>query len=251
MKYLLEVCIDSIESALNAQAGGADRVELCDNLYEGGTTPSIGMISMVRARLSIKLNVIIRPRGGDFLYSDAEYDIMKFDILKAKETGADGVVFGLLLPGGLVDIERTRELVEQARPMSVTFHRAFDMTPEPFKALDDIISTGADRLLTSGQQNLVPDSVDLVKRLIEHAAGRIIIMPGSGINRKNIAEIAGRTGATEFHLTGRKKMKSRMEFRKEGVFMGGLPEIPEYTRKVADIKKLRTIREILDSSGIQ
>ena len=165
MKYLLEVCIDSIESALNAQAGGADRVELCDNLYEGGTTPSIGMISMVRASLSIKLNVIIRPRGGDFLYSDAEYDIMKFDILKAKETGADSVVFGLLLPGGLVDIERTR--------------------------------------------------------------------------------------ATEFHLTGRKKMKSRMEFRKEGVFMGGLPEIPEYTRKVADIKKLRTIREILDSSGIQ
>ena len=251
MKYLLEICIDSFESALNAQAGGADRVELCDNLYEGGTTPSIGMISMVRESLSIKLNVIIRPRGGDFLYSDAEYDIMKFDILKAKEAGADGVVFGLLLPGGLVDIERTRELVELARPMSVTFHRAFDMTPEPFKALDDIISTGADRLLTSGQQNLVPDSVDLVKSLIEHAAGRIIIMPGSGINRKNIAEIAGRTGAIEFHLTGRKKMKSRMEFRKEGIFMGGLPEIPEYTRKVADIKKLRTIRDILDSSGIQ
>ena len=251
MKYLLEVCIDSFESALNAQAGGADRVELCDNLYEGGTTPSIGMISMVRESLSIKLNVIIRPRGGDFLYSDAEYDIMKFDILKAKEAGADGVVIGLLLPGGLVDTERTRELVELARPMSVTFHRAFDMTPEPFKAIDDIISTGADRLLTSGQQNLVPDSVGLVKRLIEHAAGRIIIMPGSGINRKNIAEIAGRTGATEFHLTGRKKMKSRMEYRKEGIFMGGLPEIPEYTRKVADIKKLRTIRDILDSSGIQ
>ncbi|MEE9463757.1 MAG: copper homeostasis protein CutC [Bacteroidales bacterium] len=199
MKYLLEVCIDSFESALNAQAGGADRVELCDNLYEGGTTPSIGMISMVRESLSIKLNVIIRPRGGDFLYSDAEYDIMKFDILKAKEAGADGLVFGLLLPGGLVDIERTRELVELARPMSVTFHRAFDMTPEPFKAIDDII----------------------------------------------------RTGAMEFHLTGRKKMKSRMEYRKEGIFMGGLPEIPEYTRKVADIKKLRTIRDILDSSGIQ
>jgi copper homeostasis protein len=152
MKYLLEVCIDSFESALNAQAGGADRVELCDNLYEGGTTPSIGMISMVRESLSIKLNVIIRPRGGDFLYSDAEYDIMKFDILKAKEAGADRLVFGLLLPGGLVDIERTRELVELARPMSVTFHRAFDMTPEPFKAIDDIISTGATEFHLTGKK---------------------------------------------------------------------------------------------------
>ena len=247
MKHIMEICIDSIDSAMNAQEAGADRVELCDNLYEGGTTPSFGMIRMVRKNLSIQLNVIIRPRGGDFLYSDAEYEIMKSDILQSKEAGADGVVIGLLLPDGEIDVKRTKELVELARPLSVTFHRAFDMTPEPFKALDDIISTGADRLLTSGQQNMVPDGVDLVKRLIEHAAGRIIIMPGAGLNRHNIAEIARKTGAMELHITGRKKVKSRMEFKKKGIYMGGLPEIPEFKRKIANTAKLKTIRDILDS----
>lgn len=247
MKQFLEVCIDSFDSAVNSQTAGADRVELCDNLYEGGTTPSMGVINLVRENLSIKLHVIIRPRGGDFLYSGAEFDIMKADILKAKEAGVDGVVIGLLLPDGQVDTKRTRELVELARPMSVTFHRAFDMTPEPFIALDEIIAAGADRLLTSGQKNMVPDGVKLVKDLIDHADGRIIIMPGAGIDEDNIAEVAEKTGATDLHVTGTEIVESRMTFRKEGIYMGGLPEIPEFTRLVANVEKLRRIRNNLDN----
>lgn len=247
MKHTLELCIDSVISGMNAQEAGANRVELCDNLYEGGTTPSIGMIRMLREKLSIDINIIIRPRGGDFLYSESDFNIMKHDIVQSGKEGVNGVVFGILMSNGHIDIERTKELVELARPMSVTFHRAFDMTPEPFNALDDIISTGADRLLTSGQQNSVLDGMDLIKNLINYAEERIIIMPGAGINKNNIAEVVKKTEATEYHLTGRRKIKSKMEFRKEGVFMGGLSEIPEYTRRIADIKKIRKIRDILDT----
>ena len=251
MKNKLEVCIDSLESGINAQSGGADRVELCDNLYEGGTTPSIGMIKVMREKLSIKLNVIIRPRGGDFLYSEEEFEVMKANILTVKEAGGDGVVIGLLLPDGEIDIERTKELVELARPMSVTFHRAFDMTPDPFKALDEIISTGADRLLTSGQQNMVPDGVELVKELVRYSDGRIIIMPGAGINANNIAEIAGKTEVTECHITGRSIMESGMKYRKDGIYFGGLAEIPEFTRLVADVEKVQKMKDIFNSLSPQ
>lgn len=247
MKNMLEVCIDSLESGINAQRGGADRVELCDNLYEGGTTPSMGMIKVMREKLSIKLMVIIRPRGGDFLYSEEEFDVMKADILNVKEAGGDGVVIGLLLSDGEIDIDRTKELVELARPMSVTFHRAFDVTPDPMKALDEIISTGADRLLTAGQQNMVPDGVELVKELVSYADGRIIIMPGAGIDADNIEEIAGKTGVTECHITGRSIKESGMKYRKDGIYFGGLPAIPEYTRLVADVKKVQKMKDILNS----
>jgi len=247
MNKILEICIDSPQSAVYAQAGGADRVELCDNLYEGGTTPSTGMIKIIRSLIDIKLHVIIRPRGGDFLYSNDEFSIMKEDIKSVRDLGSDGVVLGILEKDGNIDIDRTMKLVELAKPMSVTFHRAFDMSPEPFKALDDIIETGADRLLTSGQANSVIDGLDLLRSLKEYAGNRIIIMPGAGINKNNLAEVVKKSEANEFHLTARKTRPSLMEYQKQGIYMGGLDNIPEFKRQIASRKRISKIREILDS----
>ena len=166
----LEVPIDSIESALAAQAGGASRVELCANLLEGGTTPSAGMIAAVRRGISLDLMVMIRPRGGDFCYSDAEVDVMAHDIRVAKESGADGIALGLLRPDGSVDSERTRALIASARPLKVTFHRAFDMTNDPYRALDDLIGLGIERVLTSGLESSALEGLDLIA--VSGAAGR-------------------------------------------------------------------------------
>lgn len=245
MKFKLEICVDSIESAVNAQVAGADRVELCDNLAEGGTTPSYGTIVSARANLSADMNVIIRPRGGDFLYSDPEYDIMRRDIEICGEIGADGIVIGILRSDGTIDIERTAKLVEIAYPMTVTFHRAFDMCCDPVKALNDIIAAGAERLLTSGQKDKAPAGVELISKLICQAGSHIIIMPGSGIDETNIKMVAIETGAHEFHLTGRKSVDSGMKYRKDGIAMGGYPVIPEYLRKVADTERIKNIINIL------
>lgn len=241
MKFQLEICVDTVESAIVAQSAGADRVELCAGLPEGGTTPGYGTIISARNNLTIKLHVIIRPRGGDFLYSDLEYDIMRRDIDVCAESGVDGVVLGLLEPDGTIDIERTAKLVDAARPMSVTFHRAFDMCNEPFKALEDVIATGADRLLTSGQKNKVKEGAGLINKLITKAQNRIIIMPGSGINATNITGIARKTRAVEFHLTGRKTTESDMIFRRQGIKMGGSAGLSEFSRKVADPDVIRSI----------
>ncbi|MCB0822832.1 MAG: copper homeostasis protein CutC, partial [Bacteroidales bacterium] len=159
--YLIEVCAANIQSAIAAQKGGAKRIELVDNLFEGGTTPSFATIKKVRELLDIKVNVMIRPRGSDFFYDDLEYEIMQNDILKCKDMGVDGVVFGILKPDGTVDTDRTKKLVELAWPMSTTFHRAFDVTSDPFNALEDIISCEVERLLTAGQKNTVPEGMDL------------------------------------------------------------------------------------------
>lgn len=245
-KYKLEVCVDSIQSCLAAQAGGADRIELCDNLFEGGTTPSAGMISLAREQLNLKIQVIIRPRGGDFLYSDLEFEIMKRDIETAKKLGADGVVIGILNADGTVDIKRSEELVALARPLSVTFHRAYDMTKDPFQSLEEVISTGADRLLTSGMMNEAPDGAQLIAKLVEKANDRIIIMPGAGINKDNIRDMISITGAKEYHLTGASLQESKMSYRNPKVFMGGLPDIPEFERFVTDEKRIRSIVSILE-----
>jgi len=245
MNYKLEICVDSLESAMNAQVAGADRIELCDNLIEGGTTPSYGTIASAIENLNISVHVILRPRGGDFLYSRQEFDIMMDDIKICKELVADGIVTGLLHADGTIDVERTKYLVEAADPMTVTYHRAFDMCSDPFKGLEDIILTGAARILTSGQKNTCPEGADLIRRLIEQAGDRIIIMPGSGLNESNIAEIASVTGAKEFHLTGRKVVESMMQFRREGIPMGGFPDIPEFSRKVADPDRIGKIIKIL------
>jgi copper homeostasis protein len=245
MNFKIEICVDSIESAINAQIAGADRVELCDNLLEGGTTPSYGTIISARNNLNIGLHVIIRPRGGDFLYTDVEYDIMRRDIELCGKSGADGVVIGILLSDGNIDTERTSRLVEFASPMSVTFHRAFDMCIDPAKGLEDIIQSGAQRVLTSGQQNKAIDGADLIEKLVKKSKNRLIIMPGAGIDEHNITNLAKTTGATEFHLTGRKSIGSEMTFKKQGLSMGGHNDINEFSRKIADYEKISRIVELL------
>jgi len=236
---ILEVCAGSLASALAAQEGGAQRIELCDNLYEGGTTPSAGTIELSRMKLSIKMHVIIRPRGGDFLYSDLEYVIIKRDLQRCKDIGVNGVVIGFLTADGRIDKERTRNIVELARPMSVTFHRAFDMTRDPFEALEDLKETGVDRILTSGQKNKVTDAVSIIRRLIRQAGEHIIIMPGAGLDENNIRDFSRKVNAPEYHATLRSIVASRMEYRRNDVYMGGLPEIPEFSIKETDVQRVR------------
>ena len=237
----IEVCANSLQSAINAQKGGAQRVELCANLYEGGTTPSMGEISLARKLLQIELNVLIRPRGGDFLYSKNEIEIIKCDVLNCKNLCVDGVVFGFLKPNGNIDIELTKEITALARPMSVTFHRAFDMCINPEQALEELIEIGIDKVLTSGGQNKAIEGLEPINKLIKLANNRIIIMPGSGIRANNISEIIEKTGAKEFHLSERKILSSKMTFRKEQIFMGGLKQIPEYEIRVIDTELIQEI----------
>ncbi len=244
---MIEICANGLQSAINAQTAGATRVELCDNLYEGGTTPSPATIKLARKYLKIKLHVLIRPRGNDFLYDNLEMEMIKEDIRFCKEIGCDGVVVGFLKSDGTVDVERTREIVKLAHPMKVTFHRAFDMTPDPFEALENIIESGADRILTSGQQNKAPDGIDLIKKLVTQANGRIIIMPGAGINELNIKKMIAQSGAKEFHLTGMEMVNSKMDFRRKTVFMGGLPQIPEFEIAVSGVEKIRKVVAAVES----
>jgi copper homeostasis protein len=238
---LIEVCVDSIESALHAQAGGADRVELCDNLLEGGTTPSAGAIAVARERLSIGLHVIIRPRGGDFCYSDAEMESMRRDVDVARQMGANGVVIGLLEPDGSIDVPRTRELLERARPLSVTFHRAFDVARDPERALEQLVGMGIDRLLTTGQEPTILEGLELVAALALRAGGRLIVMPG-GVSERNVARVVRATGAAEVHVTGTRAVESAMRHRNERVFMGGVLRPAEYSREVTDPDSIRRLR---------
>lgn len=233
----IEVCIDSVQSAINSEKGGAVRVELCDNLFEGGTTPSAGTIALARKNISIGLQVIIRPRGGDFLYSDIEMEIMKHNVQTAKDLGADGVVIGILTPDGKVDKARCAELISIARPMNVTFHRAFDMTVDPFEALEDIVELGCDRILTSGQQKSAIEGKELIAELHKKAAGRIIIMPGAGIDEYNIEQMKA-CGVEECHVAARKPERSGMQFQNHRVFMGGTLRMPEYEILVADSERI-------------
>ncbi|HCT29482.1 MAG TPA: copper homeostasis protein CutC [Bacteroidales bacterium] len=239
---LLEICANSLQSAINAQKAGAQRIELCENLEQGGTTPSYGLLAQTRKHLNIKINVLIRPRSGDFLYSDLEYQVIQDDIRMAKQLGADGVVCGILLPNGDVDVERTKILVELSKPMSFTFHRAFDFTNDPFKALEDIISIGADRILTSGQQPTAIQGLHLIWDLIKTAKGRIIIMPGSGVKAENI-EYLTETGATELHMSGTDLVESGMTFRKPGMTLGN-PN-GDYCLIESNIKKIKSALDII------
>lgn len=236
----IEVCAYSLESCLAAQEAGADRVELCAAMYDGGTTPPAGMIRLARELLHIELYVMIRPRGGDFLYSELEYRQMKEDLLFAKTCGVDGVVIGLLNADGHVDVERTRELVALAAPLPVTFHRAFDMTADSYRALEDIICSGCYRILTSGQRNTVVEGLDVMRALVAKNAGRIRLMAGSGVNSQNVSQIA-ETGVDAIHLSGKNSRDSRMVYRNPDVFMGGVPGIPEYEIVFSDCEKIREV----------
>ena len=245
-EYLLEICANSVKSCVEAQKGGAYRVELCAGIPEGGTTPSYGDIILARQLLNIKLNVIIRPRGGDFLYDDLEHKIMLQDIKNAVNLGADGVVFGCLTADGDIDIKRNKELIEAAGDLSVTFHRAFDMCKDPFVALEKIIELGFDRILTSGQKPKAAEGVSLLKKLVRKAGDRIIIMPGSGVNAENIAFLAKETGAKEFHLSARESIESGMLYRNPGLKMGGTRVvINEFEEQVTSSEIVRKTIEAL------
>lgn len=243
--FKVENCANSVDSCVEAQKGGAYRVELCAGIPEGGTTPSYGEIVMARELLQIKLHVIIRPRGGDFLYSPVEKQIMLKDIEMARKLGVDGVVVGCLTPEGKVDVPFLREMVDAAGDCSVTFHRAFDMCLEPYTALQQIIEAGCERILTSGQQPTAELGIPLLKRLVSMADGRIIIMPGCGVNEKNIRKIAEETGASEFHFSARETKPSGMLYRNPAVSMGGTVHIDEYELSITSATRVKNTLEAL------
>ncbi len=244
---MVEVCANGVESCLAAQEGGADRVELCAGIPEGGTTPSYGEIKVARRVLtSTRLHVIIRPRGGDFLYSDLEVERMAADIAVCRDLGVDGVVFGCLRADGTIDIEKNRYLMECSQGMSVTCHRAFDRAVNPEQALEDLIAIGFDRILTSGQQPKAIQGAELLARLNRQAAGRIILMAGSGVTEQNIRQLHETTGLHEFHFSAREPHPSAMQYVNPNLYMGrpGANEAAlDYTtaRRVAD-----TIAQLLN-----
>lgn len=237
----IEICVDSVQSAYAAEEGGARRIELCNSLTEGGTTPSAGLIAVVRQQIAIAMHVLIRPRRGDFLFSDLEFEIMKKDIALAKELGANGVVLGILKKDGNIDLTRMQELVTLSSPMSVTFHRAFDLTPDPFKSLEELRKLKVDRLLTSGQQKSALMGADLIRELITKADQSLVIMPGGGINANNIQELAEKTGATEFHASAIRKVESEMIFRKNHVPMATKPLLSEFENRIADPTEINSM----------
>ena len=240
---MLEICCANLASAINAENAAADRIELCDNLWEGGTTPSYGMLKVLKQELQIPIFILIRPRGGDFLYSQMEFDVMLQDIFMAKELGAEGIVSGILKADGTVDCDRTTALIEAASPLPFTFHRAFDCCRNMVEALDDIIFCGAKRILTSGGKITLPEAIETVAELNKQAAGRIIIMPGSGINSNNIKAIKEKTGCSEFHLSAKKLTKSASTFQKENLFMNGSRDISEDSLYISDPESIMAIKK--------
>lgn len=237
---LLEVAVFNISSALQAQSAGADRLELCENPLEGGTTPSYGTLKTVREKVSIPVFPIIRPRGGDFLYDDAEFEVLKKDVQLCKELGFPGLVTGLLKKDGSVDIERTKELVDIAAPLEVTFHRAFDRTKDPFQALEDVIAAGCKRILTSGQVPNVANATSLIKQLIEKAQGRIIILQGSGVRSSNLQQLIDETGGVEYHSSARMNTDSAMEFTVDSMN-------EKLTSTIVDEEEVKQMKQILNN----
>ena len=243
---LLEICVTSLESAIEAELGGANRIELCDNLMEGGTTPSIGMVWECASRLSIPVHVLIRPRSGDFCYDVNELSIMKKDIELMKTiNGVEGFVIGALLPNGDIDIEVSKELIEVCKPFKVTFHRAFDVCKDPFKSLETIIKLGCDILLSSGQEASAEKGLELLMQLHQQAAGRIEIMPGAGINENNV-QLFRDAGFTSLHMSLRKVKESKMIHRSTQVKMSSLSGDDDCAYSICDQEKVKKVRAILN-----
>lgn len=237
---LIEVCVDSVVSAVAAENGGAGRVELCSALIEGGVTPSAGLIAQVRAKITIALFVMIRPRGGDFLYDADELEIMRRDIATAKQLGADGIAFGILRADGSVDAARTCEMVDLARPQGVTFHRAFDMSADLLRSMEDICHAGADRILTSGGEQKSSEGVATIAQLVKAARGRIATMAGSGINPDNAREVVEQTGVREIHVGLRSSLPSPMLYQNPRLSMGSVAgrEYQRFEVLEEDVRKL-------------
>ncbi|HEY6083418.1 MAG TPA: copper homeostasis protein CutC [Chitinophagaceae bacterium] len=240
-RIILEICAYGVGAAIAAQEGGADRVELCDNAPEGGTTPSYATIELAKKYLQIPVYPIIRPRGGDFLYDEIEFETMQKDIAVCKQLGCEGVVIGILTADGKVDKIRCKKLIALAWPMGVTFHRAFDMAADPFEALEDIIETGCERILSSGQHHSAPEGAELLARLIVRADERVTIMPGGGVRENNIATLLEKTGAREFHTSAKITAPGKMKFKNPRATMGG--EGNEYDISTVSAQLVKTIRK--------
>jgi copper homeostasis protein len=243
---IAEICVDSVAGVRAARDAGAARVELCADLLEGGITPSLGTIREARKVDGIGLHVIIRPRGGDFIADADAVAVMEADIETAKAEGVDGVVFGLLTADGAIDTERTRRLIERARPMAVTFHRAFDMTADPHAALETLVALGVERVLTSGQEATVLEGFPLLEELMGQAGHRIIIMPGGGITERNIGRIVSRLHPREIHFAALEPRESGMRMRRGHVYMGGTLRPPEYEILATSID---TVRRVIAAAG--
>ncbi|WP_316829582.1 copper homeostasis protein CutC [Pedobacter aquatilis] len=239
----LEVCANGYESALAAQTGGAIRVELCDNLAEGGTTPSYGQIALAKRNLTIEIWPIIRPRGGDFLYSAIEFELIKEDIKNCKSLNCDGIVIGILKADGSIDKERCAELIELAKPLPVAFHRAFDMSNDMEQALEDLIELGVIRVLSSGGATTAPQGEAMLAKLVKQAKRRIIIMPGAGINENNIKALMAKIGASQFHASAKGFIASKMIYRNNETKMGSIDD--EYQYELSSSEKIKALVEMI------
>ncbi|MED9966657.1 MAG: copper homeostasis protein CutC [Blautia sp.] len=243
--YILEACVDSVESALAAAEGGATRLELCSNLIIGGTTPSPWLFKEIRKHTDIRIHALIRPRFGDFCYTDSEFAIIKQAVADFRELGAEGVVIGVLKPDGTLNMEQMKELMDAAGDMSVTLHRAFDVCVDPYETMEQAIELGIDTILTSGQKNVCTEGADLLRDLVEKSKGRITIQIGSGVSAEVIQKMYPLTNATAYHMSGKVTLDSVMEYRKEGVNMG-LPTLSEFEVWRTDAEKIKAAKKVLE-----
>lgn len=245
MGYTLECCVDSVESAIAAKKGGADRIELCSALVIGGLSPSQALYRKIREQVDLPIRVLLRPRFGDFCYTDFEHEIIKEEIRSFRKLGADGIVIGTMKPDGTLNVEQMKKLIEEAQGMSVTLHRAFDMCKNPFMALEEARKLGINTILTSGQKNTCIDGVELLKELVEKAQGETEILVGGGVDASVLPVLAEKTKAKSYHMSGKISMESEMRYRKQDVSMG-IASVSEYEIWRTSEKRVREARKILD-----
>ena len=245
-KFILEVCADSVESVLAAEKGGADRIELCGNVVIGGTTPSESLFREIREHSDIKIHALIRPRFGDFCYTDYEHELLKKEVRMFRELGADGVVIGTLRPDGSLHTEQMKELIEEAGDMSVTLHRAFDMCKDPFATLEQAKRLGIHTILTSGQKNNCVEGIELLKKLVEQAEGKLDILIAGGVDGNVIPKLYQETGSHTYHMSGKVTLNSEMKYRKEDVSMG-IASMSEYEIWRTSAERIKKAREVLEA----
>ena len=245
MGYTLECCVDSVESAIAAKKGGADRIELCSALVIGGLSPAQALYWKIREQVDLPIRVLLRPRFGDFCYTDFEHEIIKEEIRSFRKLGADGIVIGTMKPDGTLNVEQMKKLIEEAQGMSVTLHRAFDMCKNPFMALEEARKLGINTILTSGQKNTCIDGVELLKELVEKAQGETEILVGGGVDASVLPVLAEKTKAKAYHMSGKISMESEMRYRKQDVSMG-IASVSEYEIWRTSEKRVREARKILD-----